>query len=228
MRALAMTGIVTASWISRILSASAIRVTPPSRRMSAGTRSSAITAHAPASSAMRAWSAVVTSMITPPLSISARPVLTLSVPTSITRILAADLLREAAVQGCLVLFGRPIGPKHDDVGPADPVAEDRRPAGEALDGDHDLVPVLPVQAEGDDHVRALRPGAQAAAWSGEGDEVDVLLLSADLEAVVAQARRGRLQRVDVADLVLRLAATCEEQRARKEKDQTPAHSGGVR
>src|SRR6476620_3319575 len=51
--------------------------------MSAGTRSSAMTAQAPASSAMRAWSAVVTSMITPPFSISARPVLTLSVPISI-------------------------------------------------------------------------------------------------------------------------------------------------
>lgn len=32
-----------------------MRATPPSRRMSAGTRSSAITAHAPASSAMRAY-----------------------------------------------------------------------------------------------------------------------------------------------------------------------------
>src|SRR5262245_47201993 len=83
MRALAITGIVTASWISRILSGSAMRATPPWARMSAGTRSSAITAQAPASSAMRAWSAVVTSMITPPFSISARPVLTLSVPISI-------------------------------------------------------------------------------------------------------------------------------------------------
>jgi hypothetical protein len=32
-----------------------IRATPPSARMSAGTRSSAMTAHAPASSAMRAY-----------------------------------------------------------------------------------------------------------------------------------------------------------------------------
>src|SRR5215831_7168921 len=83
MRALAITGIVTASWISRILSGSAMRATPPCARISAGTRSSAITAQAPASSAIRAWSAVVTSMITPPFSISARPVLTLSVPISI-------------------------------------------------------------------------------------------------------------------------------------------------
>src|SRR6059058_3244419 len=82
MRALAMTGIVTAAWISRILSGSAMRATPPSRRMSAGTRSSAITATAPESSAIRACSSVVTSMITPPLSISARPRLTRNVARS--------------------------------------------------------------------------------------------------------------------------------------------------
>src|SRR3954467_4336798 len=83
MRALAITGIVTVSWISRILVGSAMRATPPSDRMSAGTRSSAITAQAPASSAIRACSAVVTSMITPPFSISARPLLTLIVPMSL-------------------------------------------------------------------------------------------------------------------------------------------------
>src|SRR5436190_508288 len=53
-----------------------MRATPPAARMSAGTRSSAITATAPASSAIRACSAVVTSMMTPPLSISASPRLT--------------------------------------------------------------------------------------------------------------------------------------------------------
>ncbi len=52
-----------------------MRATPPCARMSAGTRSSAMTAVAPASSAMRACSASMTSMITPPLSISARPAL---------------------------------------------------------------------------------------------------------------------------------------------------------
>ena len=57
-----------------------MRATPPSARMSAGTRSSAITAQAPACSAIRACSASVTSMITPPLSISARPLLTRKVP----------------------------------------------------------------------------------------------------------------------------------------------------
>ena len=59
-----------------------MRATPPSRRMSAGTRSSAITAHAPAASAIRACSGVTTSMITPPLSISARPALTVNVASS--------------------------------------------------------------------------------------------------------------------------------------------------
>src|ERR1700687_5625818 len=44
--------------------------------MSAGTRSSAITAAAPASSAILAWSALTTSMITPPFNISARPTFT--------------------------------------------------------------------------------------------------------------------------------------------------------
>src|SRR5215208_4755858 len=98
MRALAMTGMVTASWISTILSGSAIRATPPSARMSAGTRSSAITATAPASSAIRAWSAVVTSMITPPLSISARPLFTRIVPIStITPILARSVQAPAAM-----------------------------------------------------------------------------------------------------------------------------------
>src|SRR5215831_10769761 len=82
MRHFAITGIVTASWISLILSGSDIRATPPSRRMSAGTRSSAITAHAPAASAIFACSASTTSMITPPLSISASPPLTRIVPVS--------------------------------------------------------------------------------------------------------------------------------------------------
>src|ERR1700722_8888734 len=50
--------------------------------MSAGTRLSAITAAAPASSAILACSGVTTSMITPPLSISARPALTVKVASS--------------------------------------------------------------------------------------------------------------------------------------------------
>ncbi len=79
-RHFAITGIETASMMRVTTSGSAIRATPPSLRMSAGTRSSAITATAPASSAIFACSGVVTSMITPPLSISARPVLRVSVP----------------------------------------------------------------------------------------------------------------------------------------------------
>jgi hypothetical protein len=65
--------------------------------MSAGTRSSAITAQAPASSAIFACSAVVTSMITPPLSISARPVL--------TRNVARSTIANPIVEG-----GRPVLP----------------------------------------------------------------------------------------------------------------------
>src|SRR5216110_1514039 len=69
-----------------------MRATPPSLRMSAGTRSSAITATAPASTAIRACSASVTSMITPPLSISARPDLTLIVPVSAIAVILAGHL----------------------------------------------------------------------------------------------------------------------------------------
>src|SRR5882757_4511241 len=75
-----MTGMDTVSMIESIMSGSDMRETPPCARMSAGTRSSAITATAPASSAIRACSAVTTSMITPPLSISAIPRLTRAVP----------------------------------------------------------------------------------------------------------------------------------------------------
>src|SRR5450432_3079799 len=76
MRTLAITGMVTVAMISRITFIEAMRATPPSLRMSEGTRSSAITAQAPAFSAILACSAVVTSMMTPPFSISARPTFT--------------------------------------------------------------------------------------------------------------------------------------------------------
>ena len=74
MRHLAITGMETAAMISRIFLGEAMRATPPSARICAGTRSSAITATAPAFSAITACSALVTSMMTPPFSISARPV----------------------------------------------------------------------------------------------------------------------------------------------------------
>src|SRR4051812_4383978 len=67
-----------------IISGSDMRATPPSLRMSAGTRSSATTDTAPAASAILASSGVTTSMITPPLSISASPVLTRRVAVSFT------------------------------------------------------------------------------------------------------------------------------------------------
>ena len=74
MRHLAITGMETASMISRIFLGEAMRATPPSALICAGTRSSAMTATAPACSAMVACSALVTSMMTPPFSISASPV----------------------------------------------------------------------------------------------------------------------------------------------------------
>src|SRR4051794_20156162 len=77
-----MTGIDTAETMPSIMSGSLMRATPPWARMSAGTRSSAMTATAPASSAILACSGVTTSMITPPLSISAMPRLTRAVPTT--------------------------------------------------------------------------------------------------------------------------------------------------
>src|ERR1700722_15532931 len=79
-RHLAMTGMDTAAMIPSIMSGSLIRATPPWTRMSAGTRSSAMTATAPASSAILACSGVTTSMMTPPLSMSAMPRLTRWVP----------------------------------------------------------------------------------------------------------------------------------------------------
>src|ERR671937_1401150 len=89
---------VTASMISLTLAASAMRATPPSALMSAGTRSRAITAAAPASSAILACSAVVTSMITPPLSISASPDFTVKVPVS--RCIPPSFGRGARGSGC--------------------------------------------------------------------------------------------------------------------------------
>ena len=80
MRTFAMTGMLTIAWMPSIISGSLIRATPPSRRMSAGTRSRAMTAHAPESSAIFACSGVTTSMMTPPFSISARPRFTRIVP----------------------------------------------------------------------------------------------------------------------------------------------------
>src|SRR5215207_11421369 len=104
--------------------------------MSAGTRSSAITAQAPASSAIFACSGVTTSMITPPFNISARPVLTLKVARSAiathiswlaslptrSRVLAyglkaTPLRRVAQVQGGRERKPRPQAPPAPVTGP---------------------------------------------------------------------------------------------------------------
>ncbi len=76
-----MTGMLTASIMLTIMAGSLMRATPPCLRMSAGTRSSAITEQAPASSAILACSGVTTSMMTPPFNIWARPRFSSSVPT---------------------------------------------------------------------------------------------------------------------------------------------------
>src|SRR4029453_16219111 len=95
MRHLAMTGMLTASLISPISFGSLIRATPPYLRMSLGTRSSAITATAPASSATRAWSAVTTSMITPPASMRASPTFVVQVDRSMVVISRAHSTLDA-------------------------------------------------------------------------------------------------------------------------------------
>src|SRR5450759_392986 len=84
-----MTGMETISMMPCTMSGSLIRETPPSARMSAGTRSRAITATAPASSAILACSGVTTSMMTPPLSISAMPRLTREVPVAGTLVVVS-------------------------------------------------------------------------------------------------------------------------------------------
>src|SRR3954469_19091368 len=68
MRALAITGIETASMMPSIMSGSLIRDTPPWARMSAGTRSSAITATAPAPSGIFAcWAVPVAGPVSAPV-----------------------------------------------------------------------------------------------------------------------------------------------------------------
>src|SRR3990172_8274784 len=96
MRTLAITGMLTVCWISRILSTADIRATPPCLRMSEGTRSSAMTATAPASSAILACSALVTSMMAPPFSISASPVLSFKLVSVMTFLPPLDMQRGLA------------------------------------------------------------------------------------------------------------------------------------
>src|SRR5437667_655281 len=127
-RALAITGIVTAAWISLIFFTEAMRATPPSRRMSAGTRSSAITAAAPAASAILACSAFVTSMITPPFSISASPMcLRSAILSPLVPVMPASLLSS--------VVGSPGGraPSHDRHGRALALHPGRRAAAAVAD-----------------------------------------------------------------------------------------------
>ena len=83
-----------------------MRATPPAARMSAGTRSSAITATAPASSAILAWSGVTTSMMTPPLSIWARPFLVAQVDVSTVMWAWIPLVARARIAGRVWPRGR--------------------------------------------------------------------------------------------------------------------------
>src|SRR5258705_9384025 len=110
-----MTGMDRAAMLPSIMSGSDIRDTPPCARMSAGTRSRAITATAPASSAIFACSAVTTSMITPPLSISAIPRLARAVPVTWDSVLTcSDMwkllarLSRAIVRGIQPGYRRPV------------------------------------------------------------------------------------------------------------------------
>src|ERR671924_1257179 len=191
-----MTGIDTASWISRIFSGSAMRATPPSRRMSAGTRSRAMTATAPASSAIRACSAFVTSMITPPLSISARPLFTRIVPISAI----APILATQAVANGLGLGGVGLGAPVDErvalevEQRAQPAAGEpvRRGAPVALD--HELRVVLRVPEEDPEGL----PVARRAQHSRRGalrDEVGARLVEDDLRAALPEAVGGAPERV---------------------------------
>src|SRR5687767_13608669 len=112
MRALAITGMETAPMMPSIMSGSLIREMPPSARMSAGTRSSAMTATAPASSAILACSGVTTSMITPPLSCSAMPRLTRSVPVPVEEVLSGVSMcgvSPGVATGCCLNDRRKVG-----------------------------------------------------------------------------------------------------------------------
>src|SRR5215213_4357142 len=187
-----MTGIETASMIPSIMSGSDMRATPPSTRMSAGTRSSAMTATAPASSAIFAWSAVTTSMITPPLSISASPVLTLSVPISSIAVILPGALE--AAQDCVVLLtgGRCV-PDEDEVLLAlENVLDGDRPPGELAVRLLDAPRLGLVVAESHhDEVRRGHPNAHCAAEGRRRHEVDVLRVDLDALLGLQALLRGR-------------------------------------
>src|SRR5213592_42978 len=223
MRHLAITGIVTASWIPTIISGSDMRATPPWTRMSAGTRSSAITATAPDASAIFACSALTTSMITPPLSISARPLLTRIVPYSAMGRVYPGLSLQTPRGGVgLVALG---GDRPDEYGV--PVrahdVRDVRPEPlrsvrlERVLGRADGVGVC---RERDRQDVARRRGCSKATVVGKaGDEPDLGRLRGDAgEPVFRETRRCELrgEGLRVADA----AARCEQRQ--EEQDPEPA------
>src|SRR4051794_18711877 len=93
--------------------------------MSAGTRSRAMTATAPESSAILAWSAVTTSMMTPPLSISAMPRLTLPVPVDVP---VGEPAAGAVSAGAVVSSGVTVQPRLEGSGDSRHSTAERRPA----------------------------------------------------------------------------------------------------
>src|SRR5215208_6382511 len=211
MRHFAITGIVTDSWISLIIAGSDMRATPPWTRMSAGTRSSAMTATAPASSAIFAWSAVTTSMITPPLSISASPVLTLRVPISSIPVILPGALQTAEER--VRLLGRRRRVPHEDeiLLPLEDVVDRDRPAGELAVGLFDALRLGLAVSEGEH--REVRRGDADAHRAAEGrrrDEVDVLRV--DLDAVFGEKALPRRREQVRLRLVASRAAAARDQR----------------
>src|SRR2546423_7216586 len=171
-----------------------MRATPPWARMSAGTRSSAMTATAPASSAIRDCSAVVTSMITPPFSISARPPLTRIVPISVT----SAIILEARADEILLRRSR-LGAPEDD-GRALQVEQrvqavplGRRPGRAAVALD-DQVGVLAGVAERDREPLAVAAREQGAVRCRRSDEVDPGRVDSHLETRLRQAFLCRRRR----------------------------------
>src|SRR6187200_1873723 len=156
MRAFAMTGTDTAEMMPSIRSGSLMRATPPCERMSLGTRSRAMTATAPASSAIRAWSAVTTSMITPPASMRASPTF------------VAQVLRSMVVIRPDILLSREFAAQPSDLSAqehahlAPPGHEVVEVAAAASGGGKDrLIPVRPLQQRLGRRVAQQLPGVRA-------------------------------------------------------------------
>ena len=184
-----------------------MRATPPSARMSAGTRSSAITATAPASSAIFACSALTTSMITPPLSISARPLFTRIVPYSAMPLSLAPGYGAEHLCAASSSSGRGVIVQTSTAFRCTPMMSDmwgRRVAGACV-AECRLRPghSARVLREGDRENVAGRRGRPDPAAIGEaGDHADLQRVGRDLrEAVLAQAAgaAGSVVRLRVPD-----------------------------